>query len=105
MTDAKRIAAYLNADDECRHPDWTAADVVSDIAIDGPRSEIARLMAMIADVRREEREACATMLDTESARELQGIERSHPLQTKLAMAIRGEAVANAAALLRAKGTE
>ena len=40
-------------------------------AIDGPRGRIARLMAMLSDVRREEREACAT----EVRRELVEAER------------------------------
>lgn len=57
MTDAERIAEYLNADDEFGPANWTAEDVADDIAIDGTRGRIARLMAMLSDVRREERDA------------------------------------------------
>lgn len=67
MTDAERIAAYLNREplQSDRFYDWTATEVVGAIAED-EASQAARLMAMLSDVRREEREACAAIVDEES---------------------------------------
>lgn len=53
MTDAERIAEYLN-EQECGNP-WTANDVERRIA--DPSTQCHDLARLLSDVRREEREA------------------------------------------------
>ena len=68
MTDAERIAEYLTAV-SASGEEWTLADVQRNAGLRGGRSSL--LLAMLSDVRREEREACAT----EVRRELVEAER------------------------------
>lgn len=63
MTDAERIAEYLNAQ-ECGNP-WTANDVDQRIA--DPSTQCHDLARMLSDVRREEREACLADIAAERA--------------------------------------
>lgn len=64
MTDAERIAEYLN-EQECGNP-WTANDVERRIV--DPSTQCHDLARLLADVRREEREACLTDIAAEKSR-------------------------------------
>lgn len=61
MTDVERIAEYLN-EQECGNP-WTVNDVAR--RIKDPSTQCHDLARLLADVRREEREACIAAIEAE----------------------------------------
>ena len=64
MIDVERIAAYMNERGVMGAP--IGADNVVNLAANNPRGQCGMLLAMLADVRREEREACLADIDAEN---------------------------------------
>jgi hypothetical protein len=64
MTDAERIAELLNRMDLRESPGWTGETVQRRAAMD-PESLAGAMVAMLSDVRREERESCIAAIDAE----------------------------------------